>query len=234
MQTTTHSNAIGTTLTEKDGSMTLISRVWLKLRDKKYREEFVAAQARRAIPFQIRALMRKRQVSQQELAERSGLTQGVISRAANPAYGKLTLNTIIRVAAGLDVAFVGLFVPFSKLVDFYDRMSEERLANVLTFTEEDELIALEDREQDTSAFFRHMKRASNRTPRRETQTIDTTFAKFVTGQDAVQSRLPFAIADDQALAANLVRVPPQYRKTRTTSRSLRRMREAISKYRNAA
>lgn len=58
--------------------MTWISNQWKKLRDKKYREEFVATQARRAIPFQIRAMMKARGMSQQQLAERSGLTQGVI------------------------------------------------------------------------------------------------------------------------------------------------------------
>ncbi len=117
------------------------NRQWKKLRDKAYREEFVAAQARRAIPFQIRALMRKKKISQQELADRSGLTQGVISRAANPSYGKLTLNTIIRVAAGFDVAFVGMFVPFSKLVDVFDRMSDQHLGDVVTFAEEDILVS---------------------------------------------------------------------------------------------
>ncbi len=117
--------------------MNWISARWKKLRDKKYREEFVAAQAKRAIPFQIRALMRKKGISQQQLAERSGLTQGVISRAANPTYGRLTLNTILRVAAGFDMAFIGIFVPFGKLESFFDRMSEEQLGNVLTFSEED-------------------------------------------------------------------------------------------------
>src|ERR1043166_1997273 len=106
--------------------MTWISARWKKLRDKTYRDEFVVAQAKRAIPFQIRAMMRARGISQEELAKRSGLTQGVISRAANPAYGKLTLNTILRVASGFDVAFIGLFVPYSRLESFFDRMNEER------------------------------------------------------------------------------------------------------------
>ena len=115
--------------------------LWEKLaRSKKYREEFVAAAARRAIPFQIRALMRAKGISQQDLAERAGLTQGVISRAANPTYGKLTLNTIIRVAAGLDVAFVGRFIPFSKLVGDFEGLSEKELGDVPTFEEESEVI----------------------------------------------------------------------------------------------
>lgn len=122
--------------------MTSISHQWRKLRDKKYREEFVAAQARRAIPYQIRALMKAKGISQQELADRSGLTQGVISRAANPAYGKLTLNTIIRIAAGFDVAFIGRFVPFSRLEDYFNELSESELGDVPTFEEEDAKLSL--------------------------------------------------------------------------------------------
>lgn len=112
-------------------------RLWTKLRNKKYREAFVSEQARRVIPFQIRAIMRKRDISQQELAKKSGLTQGVISRAANPTYGKMTLNTVIRVAAGFDMAFLGVFVPFSRLERFFKYLSEEELASVATFDEED-------------------------------------------------------------------------------------------------
>lgn len=113
-------------------------QIWQKFRkSKKYREQFVAAQVKRGIPFQIRSLMKKQGLSQEKLALKSGLTQGVISRAADPNNGNLTLNTIIRVAAGFDVAFVGMFVPFSELVNWYSNMSEES-GNILTFTEEDE------------------------------------------------------------------------------------------------
>lgn len=115
-------------------------KLWKELRSKRFREEFVANEVRRAIPFQIRAIMRKKGISQQELAERSGLTQGVISRAANPAYGKLTLNTIIRIAAGLDVAFIGRFVPFSRLDDEFHSLNERALSDVPSFDDEDRTI----------------------------------------------------------------------------------------------
>ena len=111
--------------------------LWNKLSGSKaYREEFVAAQAKRAIPFQISALMDRQALTQKELAKRAKLTQGVISRAADPGYGNLTLNTIIRVAAGFDVAFIGKFVPFSDLVTFFDLLSGDELANVPSFNEE--------------------------------------------------------------------------------------------------
>jgi transcriptional regulator with XRE-family HTH domain len=116
---------------------TKIERLWQKLKSKRYREQFVSAQVKRGIPFQIRALMKKQELTQEKLALKSGLAQGVISRAADPNNGNLTLNTIIRVAAGLDVAFVGMFVPFSELVKWYSNMSEKS-GEILTFTQEDE------------------------------------------------------------------------------------------------
>ncbi len=116
--------------------MSGFSQLWKKLaRSKKYRAEFVAAQVKRGIPFQIRTLLRQTELSQEELASRAGLTQGVVSRAANPDYGNLTLNTIVRIAAGFDVAFVGKFVPFSELGEWFTDLSEESV-RVKTFAEE--------------------------------------------------------------------------------------------------
>jgi transcriptional regulator with XRE-family HTH domain len=116
--------------------ITSFSTLWPKLRDKTYRESFVAAQVKRGIPFQIRTLLKHQHLSQSELAERADLTQGVVSRAANPNYGNLTLNTIIRIAAGFDVAFIGRFVPFSELDRWYRTLSEEE-CELPTFAEED-------------------------------------------------------------------------------------------------
>jgi transcriptional regulator with XRE-family HTH domain len=114
--------------------MNILRDLWKKLRVKKYREEFVAAQVKRGIPFQVQTLMKQKGYSQEKLAEASGLTQGVISRAANPDYGNLTLNTIIKIAAGFDVAFIGKFVPFSELGNWFTGLSEE---SVKSFKEED-------------------------------------------------------------------------------------------------
>jgi transcriptional regulator with XRE-family HTH domain len=117
---------------------TLFEKLWNKLAgSKKYREQFVAAQAKRALPFQIRALMKKKGWSQEKLATESGLTQGVISRAADPNYGNLTINTIVRIAGGLDVAYLGLLVPFSDLAKWFSTLSEESV-QVLSFDEENE------------------------------------------------------------------------------------------------
>lgn len=106
--------------------MNTLSGIWKKLgKGKKYREEFVAAHVKRAIPHQARALLKARDWPQQRLAEQAHLSQGVVSRAVDPNYGNLTLNTIIRIAAGFDVAFIGRFVPFSELARWYEKLPEE-------------------------------------------------------------------------------------------------------------
>jgi transcriptional regulator with XRE-family HTH domain len=92
---------------------------------KDYRNAFVAAQLKRGIPFQARALRKQRGWSQEDLARESGLTQGAVSRALDPDYGNLTLNTILKIAAGFDVAFIGKFVPFSELGRWFQGQSEE-------------------------------------------------------------------------------------------------------------
>lgn len=117
--------------------MSTFENTWQKLRNKTYREHFVDSQVKRAIPFQIRSIMKARGLSQEQLASLAGLTQGVVSRAASPKYGNLTLNTIVRIAAGFDVAFIGRFVPFSELVRYYDELSEN-MGEVPTFEQEDE------------------------------------------------------------------------------------------------
>ena len=113
--------------------------IWKKLGRKKYREEFVASQVKIFLPLQIRKLLEQHGISQSALAERAGLTQGVVSRAANPEYGNLTLNTLLRIAAGFDVAFVGKFVPFTELDRWFADFSEKSL-RVKTFVEESQEI----------------------------------------------------------------------------------------------
>ncbi len=120
--------------------MNTFDSIWRKFsKSKRYREEFVAAQAKKIIPVQIRRLLKRQGISQETLAERAGLTQGVVSRAANPEYGNLTLNTIIKIAAGFDVAFVGRFVPFTELDRWFSELSDESLAPK-SFVEEEEEI----------------------------------------------------------------------------------------------
>ena len=52
----------------------------------------------------------------------------------NPNYGNLTLNTLIRIAAGFDVAFIGHLVPFSELGRWFINLSEA--TNIPSFEQE--------------------------------------------------------------------------------------------------
>ncbi|MGH9327691.1 MAG: hypothetical protein ACRD2B_13560 [Terriglobia bacterium] len=112
--------------------------IWNKLsKSKKYREEFALAFLKRSVAFQIKALRKKHCGSQVVLAERSKLTQGVVSRAEDQDYGNLTFNTAARIAGGLDMAFIGRFVSFSDLVRFSLELSEDEFIRVPTFTQEE-------------------------------------------------------------------------------------------------
>jgi transcriptional regulator with XRE-family HTH domain len=116
--------------------MLTFSKIWAKLSNKKYRRAFVEAELKRGVPFQIRAMRKKLGWSQEKLAQASGLTQGVISRAEDPNYGNLTFNTVLDIASGFDVAFIGRFVPFSELAKWVENLSEES-AQVASFEIED-------------------------------------------------------------------------------------------------
>src|SRR5258708_4123524 len=107
----------------------MFSDLWRKFQRAAYRKAFVGAEIKRLIPSQISAIRKARGWSQGDLARRSGLTQGVISRAEDPDYGNLTFNTVIRIANGFDVAFVGKFIPYSALAHWYSSMSEASASN---------------------------------------------------------------------------------------------------------
>ena len=116
--------------------MSGLSNLWAKLtRSKEYRDAFVSSQLKRGIPSQLRVILKRRGWNQGDLAEHSNLTQGAISRACDPDYGNLTFNNVLKIAAGLDVAFVGKFVPFSDLAKWYDNLSEDAL-DVVAFEDD--------------------------------------------------------------------------------------------------
>lgn len=117
--------------------MTEAEILWSRLQNKLYRDEFAAAYLKKSIPFQIREIMKQRGLTQMALAEKTSLDQGVISRTINPDNGNLTLKTILRLASGFDVAFVGEFIPFSKLSRLCLNVPPD-IGCVATFEEENE------------------------------------------------------------------------------------------------
>lgn len=107
---------------------------WEKLQNPAYRHALAASQFKRFVPFQITALRKQRQWSQQQLAENAGLTQGVISRAEDPDNGNLAVNTILRIANGLDRVFVGQFMSYGDFEEWRKGLAEDMV--VLDFEQE--------------------------------------------------------------------------------------------------
>lgn len=118
-------------------------------RSKQYREAFTASVVKRMIPTQIRALRKQHEYTQVQLAKESDLTQGVISRAEDPDYGNLTVNTLVHIAGGFDCAFVGRFVAFSELAKWYVSIGDEQQLRVPSFSEDHGFI--ERKEPQTAA-----------------------------------------------------------------------------------
>lgn len=111
------------------------NEIWTKLRDREFRGFFSAAQFKRFVPFQITALRKARGWSQEKLAEESGLTQGVISRAEDQNNGNLAVNTILKIANGFDLVFIGKFVSYGEFIEWFDQTTDS--IKVQTFVEED-------------------------------------------------------------------------------------------------
>src|SRR5579872_886993 len=106
---------------ERQESTNLISRLRLLQRLNRGRDSrirFVESHLNKGIAFQLRSLRNREKWSQQELAEKVGMTQNAISRLESSTYGKPTITTLKRLASIYDVALVVRFVPFSHLVDW--------------------------------------------------------------------------------------------------------------------
>lgn len=86
-----------------------------RLKDKEYRDAYVQQHVRGAIAMQIRAIRKKLGLNQKKFASLIGTTQSVVSRLENTEYGKVTVQTLLDIAAALDIA---LNVRFCSYPDF--------------------------------------------------------------------------------------------------------------------
>jgi transcriptional regulator with XRE-family HTH domain len=195
--------------------LSTFSEIWPKLkRSKRYREEFVAQHAKQAIPFQIAALMKQHGLTQEDLARSGGINQSSISRAIDPSYGNLSLNSLVRIAAGFDVAFIGRFVPFSELPKWFDRLYEEPFT-VPSFGEED--AALAEASSRPSEIVAEIISVEPRTP---TTAEELVGLQLAAGAQQPKSSLPVGMIVTREAASSLDTSLEQRRAQREAARSL--------------
>jgi hypothetical protein len=117
-------------------------KLWAKLRKKAYRRAFVEEHVRRGIASQIRAMRDDptRQWNQGELSRRMNKPQSVVSRLEDPSYGKMTIQTLLEVAATFDVALIVKFVGFRRFLRETDDLTIESM-QVENFDTEDASVA---------------------------------------------------------------------------------------------
>ena len=139
-----------------------LTKLWSRLsRSKEARERFVESHSAKAIAFQIRAMRRTQDWSQEQFAEACGMTQNMISRLESPEYGRPSVTTLRRIAAAFDVALAVRFVPFSELAEWVATLSPDRM-DVRPFSNDSIHWGHPvSPERDTSSFYRPTQAARN-------------------------------------------------------------------------
>jgi transcriptional regulator with XRE-family HTH domain len=96
--------------------------------DKEFRHFWNETYLRQNIPFQMKTMRTERGLRQIEAAAILGKGQNGLSRLESPAYGRLTLQSLLEVARGYDVGLIVKFVPFSSLLREYEDVSFNALS----------------------------------------------------------------------------------------------------------
>src|SRR6266849_3115120 len=96
-----------------------------KMRDKRYRDSYVASHTRQVLAKQMREF--RSEMSQIEFAALIGKRQTMISRLENPAYVGWSLSTMLEVARKLNVAVFVRFVDVPTFLKLSDDMSADAL-----------------------------------------------------------------------------------------------------------
>lgn len=99
-----------------------------RLASKEYRDAYLASRVRGTIAIQIRALRRKLGYSQTKFAKLIGTTQSAVSDLENPEGEHVSVQTLLNIAAALNVALVVKFAGFPDFLKLMSDMSPEGLA----------------------------------------------------------------------------------------------------------
>jgi transcriptional regulator with XRE-family HTH domain len=133
-----------------------IYKLWEKLRDPAYRQAFIDAEINIGIPFQIRALAKARNWTQEELAVKAGMKQPRICDLMKPGGARPNIKTLSRIAKAFDCGLLVRFAPFSELVRWSEDFEPESF-NVRSFGQ-DALTPASKDVADTSRYYRPTKK----------------------------------------------------------------------------
>jgi hypothetical protein len=95
------------------------------MRDKRYRDSYVATHTRHILARQMRNFRGER--SQAEFGELIGKRQTVVSRLENPNYGAWQLRTMLEIAGQLNIAVFARFVDFPTFLKYSNDLSDAAL-----------------------------------------------------------------------------------------------------------
>ncbi len=101
---------------------TVVSRL---LEERSARESYVRATLNFLIPSQIRALRLEEGWTQLRLGQEADMKQARISAAETPGAVNFNLETLVRFAAAFRVGLQVRFVPFSTMLDWENRFSQD-------------------------------------------------------------------------------------------------------------
>jgi transcriptional regulator with XRE-family HTH domain len=94
---------------------------------KKYRDGFMQSRVRGYIAYQMQALREKFNMTQGAFADLTGKKQSTISRLEDTEYGRVSVQTLLDVASGADVALIVKFVSYPEFLDQTRLMGTEAL-----------------------------------------------------------------------------------------------------------
>lgn len=175
--------------------MNITSSLVAELREKAYRDAYVASQIRVGLPFQIRALRQQKGWTQGDLAAHAGMSQPRIAEIEKPGERKFNLETLLRIAAAFDVGLTVNFVPITELINREDRFDPDTFS-VPTFAEE---LAAAERRAATRAELKKFEQRVNRLiGRQNRQSLDARRYRLVESPSG-QASLGFSATRDLRL-----------------------------------
>jgi transcriptional regulator with XRE-family HTH domain len=95
------------------------------LNDRDYRANYIRAKLDVLVPSQLRALRLHKDLTQPILAEQAGMKQSRISAMETPGRTNFNLETLVRMAATLNVGLMVKFVPFSEMLRWENHYSQD-------------------------------------------------------------------------------------------------------------